>query len=485
MPELSDNVFDIEKARDTLKRLEREKKQKETQATFVQEEWESSMRFDEKGNLDRKAGSNVTLVLSNHEQWKGKVAFDEFSERIVIRHACPAGHAGEQWSDAHDKLTADWLERSRYNLRPGKNDVFDTINIVARANVYNPVTEYLEGLAWDATPRVDSLVTTYLGAACNGDDAGLSRYLAKVSSVLLVGAVARAMQPGCMLKTVVILEGEQDAGKSTAIRALSPRPEWFSDSEIHFGSKDAYQELHGKWLIELAEIDKVLGGKTSQAIIKAFVSSRSDNYREPYGRRAVDHPRRSSFVGSTNQYDYLTDETGGSRWLPVKIGGIDVAAIERDRDQLWAEALVRFKAGEAWWIDDTETVAFARKEQADRYSEDVWKSAIVGQINAYELRSDLSGSDEMLTTEVVLGGLGLAVADQTKADQMRVAATMKDLGYEHVRSYLEGRRVRHWRIRLPDLGRLPNLAQPLLARLGDPADLGFPMSNTPNPTYPT
>lgn len=443
------DVIDMKAAQKALKKIQQAADRESNKAKLVG--WEETLLLDDKGNPDRHAGANVTTILSEHDDWRDAFYFDSFAGRIVIARDCPAGKAGEEWNDTHDKLTGDWLQRPKYKLRPSKADVADSVNVVARSRAVHPVRAHLEALKWDGRHRVNLFAAKYLGARPGKGEGERMRYLAKISAILLLGPVARVMRPGCLLKTVVILEGPQDLGKSRAIRALCPRDEWFSDSEIPYGSKDAYQGLRGKWLIELAEIDKDLKGRASASTIKAFISSPSDYFRDPFGRRFADNPRQGAFIGSTNQSEYLTDETGGSRFLPFECGRPDVDAIERDRDQLWAEAYHRFLEGEQWWLDDADVLSFARGEQAARYAADVWTErvkAILAEADAPSLALDAdvrNRPEDGVTTEWILSQLGIRTADQGTGEQMRVAKIMTAMGWTHRRKRVRGgERVRVW-----------------------------------------
>lgn len=440
-------LIDFNAAKKALRKAEQAAAREKAVASLVEHGWENDLLLDAKGRVDSRAGRNVTLILTHHEEWASAIYFDSFGGRVVIAKDCPAGRAGEEWTDLGDKLTSDWLEASKYSLRPSKTIVVDSINAVARLREVHPVRAYLEGLTWDGRPRVNLFAAKYLGARPGKGEGRKALYLSKVSSILFLGPVARVMRPGCLLKTVPILEGPQDLGKSRAIRALCPREAWFSDSEIPYGSKDAYQGLRGKWLIELAEIDKDLRGRASASTIKAFISSPSDYYRDSFGRRFADNKRQGAFVGSTNHSEYLTDETGGSRWLPFACGRPDVDAIERDRDQLWAEAFHRFQAGETWWLDDGDVLAFARNEQAARYSEDVWTARIVEVLETGRSPSALSDRqipDRGVTTDWILKQLGVPTAEQGRAEQMRVSQIMTSLGWSLARRMRDRERLRVW-----------------------------------------
>ncbi len=431
--------FDVAAAKAIVRKAEKGQLAERARKELISEEWESSLLFDEKGGFDKRCGANVTTVLMHHETWKNAIRFDVFAGRLTLAEDCPAGAKGEELADHHDKRVSDWLEASKYGLRPSKGVVIDSINAVARMREIHPVRDYLAALVWDGKPRVNLFAAKYLNARPGKGDGQKVRYLAQVSAILLIGPVARVMRPGCMLKTVPILEGAQDLGKSRAIRALCPREEWFSDSEIPYGSKDSFQGLRGKWLIELAEVDKDLRGRASAAQIKAFISSPSDYYRDPFGRRFADNPRQGAFIGSTNHREYLNDETGGARFLPFKCGRPDVNMITRDRDQLWAEAFHRFTSGEKWWIEDAAITGVARKEQADRYAGDSWESKVQSL-----LEGQGNPPEEGITTQWILGELGFHISLQGVPEQMRVARILTSLGWTQERRQKDGKRLRIW-----------------------------------------
>jgi putative DNA primase/helicase len=209
---------------------------------------------------------------------------------------------------------------------------------------------------------------------------------------LLVSAVARVMAPGCKVDTMVILEGRQGARKSSALRAMFG--EWFSDTPIEVGSKDSYLSLRGRWCLEWAELDSL--SRSEAARVKAYTSSATDVYRPPYGHRTVEIPRQCVFVGSTNEDEYLRDPTGARRFLPVRVGDIALELIERDRDQLWAEAVTAYRSGERWWPATELERSLCGDEQEQRYASDAWEALIAqwlsGRIGRHSVADVASGA---------------------------------------------------------------------------------------------
>ena len=225
--------------------------------------------------------------------------------------------------------------------------------------------DYLSDLQHDGKTRVTTWLSSCLGADQNS-------YNETVGRAMLIAAVARIFNPGCKVDTVPIFEGAQGARKSTAVKALFDP--WFSDELADLGSKDAAMQTRGVWGIEVSELDAMSRMEVSR--IKAFITRTTDRFRPPYGSRIIESPRSCVFWGTTNADGYLKDETGGRRFWPVKIGKINVDLLREQRDQLWAEAVVLYKAGVPWWITKAETLRDAERHQRDRYIGDPWDDII-------------------------------------------------------------------------------------------------------------
>jgi predicted P-loop ATPase len=221
-----------------------------------------------------------------------------------------------------------------------------------------------------------------------------------------------------------VLEGRQGVRKSTACRVLGG--EWFSDSLPDVAqSKDVAQHLRGKWLIEIAELSAM--SRAEDAALKAFISRPVERYRPSYGRAEVIEPRHCVFVGTTNKSTYLRDETGGRRFWPVKVGAIDTDALAHDRDQLFAEAVVRFHAGARWWPDGAFEAKHIRPQQDTRFESDAWEEAI----KAY-----VTGRDRVTVTEIAKNALRIEeVARVGTADQRRIGAVLHSLGWKPIKDY--------------------------------------------------
>lgn len=249
---------------------------------------------------------------------------------------------------------------------------------------------------------------------------------------------------------MVILEGPQGQGKSSAVRILCSA-DWFAEIVESPQSKDFFQLLCGRWVLEMPEMQAF--SKADRNRIKAVVSAQEDTYRPSYGRYARQFLRQCVFVGTTNDDSYLRDETGARRFLPVRCGEIEHAALECVRDQLWAEADALFQRGERFW----EFPVQAAVEQDARYDADVWEQPIgdwlAGHGGAddyplgYPMVSPGRPLKETTVHDVMRYALRIETGKQSKADQMRVAAVLKRLGFKRgtQKTVPDGQRPRIYR----------------------------------------
>ena len=421
----------------------------------IRPRWANRLRIDVNGTPERNE-ANVITALSCDEAFAGTLVFDEFRQEIVVNRPLPwdEGDADtpRPWTDADDVRCAEWLQRREINVAPVV--VSRSVGAVARDIRVHPVREYLNRLRWDGTPRLEGWTVTHLGA----EDTPLNRAF---GSLWMISAVARIMQPGSKADHMLILEGPQGAKKSTALAVLAGDG-WFTDELAEIGSKDAALQMRGVWIIEIAELDAI--GRAEVSRIKAFLSRTVDRYRPPYDRYVVDVPRQCVFAGSVNPDTYLRDETGNRRFWPVRCGRIDLDALRRDRDQLWAEAVVRYRDGAIWWIDDRDLIAAANVEQEARVQDDAW-NALIERWLVFEKRRvnrGYAGFDDwreeeiersspivdVSVGEILEQAIGIEPARWTKSDQMRVGAYFK--AKKCTRYQRRSGEVREWRYRLPD-----------------------------------
>jgi putative DNA primase/helicase len=399
--------------------------------------WAHKLRLDLTGQPERNE-ANVITALSCDEAFAGAIVFDAFRQEIVVTRPLPWDASTEPgprpWTDADDVRAAEWLQRRELNVTP--MIVSRSVAVVAREITVHPVRDHLAALAWDGVPRIETWVCRYLGV----EDTAFHR---SVGALWMISAVARIFRPGVKADHMLVLEGPQGARKSTALKILAGE-DWFTDELPELGSKDAAMHMQGVWIIEIAELDAI--GKAEVSRIKAFLTRTTDRFRPPYGRYTVEVPRQCVFAGTVNPDTYLRDETGNRRFWPVRCGTIDIDALARDRDQLWAEAVARFKAGAIWWLDTPELNAAAKSEQEKRFQSDAWDTLIETWLT-HESRTAAGeypgyGAAKLQTiprhtplTNVSIGevleqAIGILPAYWTQKDQNRVSAFLKRKGWE-------------------------------------------------------
>ena len=287
-----------------------------------------------------KSLKNIQTTLEHDPKLKERIRLDLFSDRINVTGELP-------WKRPGDSRTINDTDAAqlRLYLEPflGKiavNDITEAIKTCASNQAYHSVRDYLESLQWDGVSRLDTLFIDYLGAAD-------TEYIRAVTRKSFTGAVARVMNPGCKYDTMPVLVGKQGRHKSTLLAKMGGI--WFSDSLRTFGDKDAMETIQGTWINEIAEMQAMAGADVNA--VKMFLTKTKDYYRAAYGRFASEHPRQCVFFGTTNSKECLTDPTGGRRWWPVDIDNVErkkdvFIHLDSERDQLWAEAVVRWRLGE-------------------------------------------------------------------------------------------------------------------------------------------
>jgi predicted P-loop ATPase len=311
--------------------------------------------------------------------------------------------------------------------RVSKDVIHQAVDLRAKERAFHPVRDYLGNLKWDDTPRLDTWLTKYLGVQD-------SEYVQKIGKMFLLATVARIYEPGCKADYMLILEGPQGARKSTACAVIGG--EWFSDNlpDIRSAGKDVAQHLNGKWLIEVAEMSAL--DKAEAAALKAFITRTTERYRPSFGRKEVIEPRQCVFIGTTNKSAYLRDETGGRRFWPVLVGIIKTEALQADRDQLFAEAVNRYRAGDKWWPDAAFEIEYIRPQQDARYEVDAWEESISTFLERH-IQPD--GKKRTTITEVARSALHLDTPKLGTSEQRRIGNALDRLGWQRGKRSEDGR----------------------------------------------
>lgn len=396
--------------------------------------WQDRMSFKKNETSVLRAGPENSTDFSRDSNPKGyapslanaKLAIqklgvvfrlDTFRQRIVTEGwPKELGEATEKIELVVRKLVIE-----KFEFDPEPKHTRDAIELIAMENAFDPVREYLDGLEWDGKPRLDNWLARYLGAS----DDPLTRAIGRA---VLTGAVRRVRQPGAKFDGVLVLEGMQGGGKSTALKVLAGGEEFFSDeiaADVPY--KEQMELLQGKWIVELPELVGL--SNTQVGRLKQFISKTHDRGRPAFARSVVELPRRAILIGTTNDAQYLRDTTGNRRFWPVEVGEIDLEALRRDRDQLWAEAAAaeRLAPLDAPITLPKELWTEAAKAQAERVTGDPWEDLLSAELP--KIAKQVGGELRILTPEIFGKILGMDMRNLSKRESGRLAECMRVLGW--------------------------------------------------------
>lgn len=369
------------------------------------EPWRATLLW-KKGDLD-DCLANVFDILLNRREWAGVLAYDEFAQRVVKMKPPPyaGGEAGE-WDASDDSRTAIWLTRNE-RITPSSARVAEAVEVLAKVHTMHPVCDMLRALApHDQVVRLDTWLSDFLGVPD-------SAYVRLVGRFYLIGMIKRVMEPGCKFDYCLVLEGTQGKGKSTALAILGG--EWYADTDLDLQNKDAMSALQGVWLHEFAELGSVARAEATKQ--KSFLSRQVDKYRPVYGRRDIKAPRQLVFAGTTNDWEWNKDPTGGRRFWPVRCDDdLNLEGLRAMRDQLLAEALAAYKAGEPCYPTHEQQRTLFDPEQLQRQQHeplvDVLHDWVFEQVAPFSLATALIEGGKMdaskLTRDMTTrGGIAL------------------------------------------------------------------------------
>ncbi len=384
---------------------------------------------------------NTVVGLLSSPPWTGCIGFNEFRQCIEKRTTTPYQRPAGAWVDADTAETMLHLERMT-GTAFGRDMVDLAVLAVAHRNAFNPAQDRLRALAgqWDGQTRLDTWLVDFLNAAVSD---GNREYLAEIGEKWLKGVAARILIPGCKRDDVLVIRSPQGWRKSTAAQAISDAilPEAFTDS-IDLGNlPEAKIQIRGIIIAELGELAGL--AKAEVESIKAFVSAKSDHFREKFGRYAQDFNRTVSFIGSTNDQTFLKDPTGNRRWWPVTLSApVDIPRLQAALPQLIGEAAQRVMNGEAWHVTAEKALEQAERVREAHYEEDVWTDPVMRIVDSME------SSGEAVTIPAILDALNIPRMQQSPFAKQRVAGILKVNGYEEARKWLDrkaNRYLRFWR----------------------------------------
>lgn len=348
--------------------------------------------------------ANIKIALEHDPVLVDLVHYDTFLDRVLT------GTPAREWrSDDDTRLTA-YLQATHRLHTIGSQRVKEVIDHHARQRPRHCVRDELARLVWDQVPRIQAAFTTYWRAVPSPQQP--LDYLRAISGNFFVGLIARVQQPGCQLDEMVVFESGQGQGKTSALRVLGGP--YYAASHERVTDKDFYQDLQGKWLVEISELGAFSVAQVER--VKHAISTPTDRFRGSYDPRSTDHPRQCIFAGTTNADEWGNDETGLRRFWPVRCGLIDRDTLARDRDQLLAEAMVAWGVTPDWW-----TVPMVTAEvQEDRQISDAWSDLVLPWCQ---------GQTEVRVVDVLASGLKLKPEQMDKYSQMRVAKILRLAGW--------------------------------------------------------
>jgi predicted P-loop ATPase len=348
--------------------------------------------------------------------WGNRLRFKEMSQQIEM------DEAGELDIGLIYLRIAEELGRDI-----AKQTASDLVQAIALKNTYSPVRDYLKSLT-DVKPiDLDSLAKRYFGT----DDPLHAKFFKNT----LVGAVARAFEPGCQVDTTCILYGPQGLLKSRCWQTLASDP-WFTDNLSEASEKDEKMKLRHSWILEYSEFESVYKRKEVSQL-KSFLTSRFDTFRRPYGRSIEKFPRTSVFVGTTNREEFLSDSTGERRFLVIPVSQrIPIKTVEAERDSIWAAAVAAYKAGEQWWLTPEEDKLLAEANKTWQ-SSDTWEASIL---------SHLQNKSETTIADILTTVIRLDLAEHKKSEQMRVSDILRCNGWTKARNpkRIDGKLQKYW-----------------------------------------
>lgn len=378
------------------------------------DEWMSGLTRNRKTGAVEPTLNNIQLILLNDRNLRGTFGMNRMRGDIMRRRPCVWGNKevhdlinGDVWTDADNVYLRAYLEEV-WNI-DGKDKTLDALLGAANKADFDPLRDYLLGLKWDGTERLDTMLVRWMGA----ED---TPFVRAATRKWMCGAVKRALEPGCKFDSVLVLSGGQGIGKSELGRQLSKG--WFTDSLDRLdNSKDSQDAVRGVWIAELAELASLRKGEMES--IKNFTSKQVDEFRPAYARCKVSSPRRCAFYGTTNDKSFLRDRTGNRRFWPVEVRGIGhgekvYSEFGAEVDQLWAEAVTRYREGEELFMSG-ELAALAEEAQNEHTETgefDMLRERVI-EILEKPLPEDWESRDELqqrayYDTEQGVGDLGHA-----------------------------------------------------------------------------
>jgi len=291
----------------------------------------------------------ITDLLRKDKNLVDLFTYNSMTKDVEFRKKPP--WVADKKLNENDLIQLKYYLAYTHNAEYSKQLLEEGVVVIAQERPYHPLLNYLDKLKWDGAERLDYWLIKICGAVDNV-------YTREAGRKTICGAIKRAYEPGCKFDYMLLLEGEQGIGKSTLINILAGQ--WYLDTSLNTNEdkKEIVDQMRTAWIIEISDLAGFR--KSDVEHLKHFLSDQSDRVRMPYAHRAEDFPRQCIFIGTHNpsgNNEYFKDDTGNRRFWPVECTRIDLGLMREWRDQLFAEAIVRYKAGEEIYISNKESLA--------------------------------------------------------------------------------------------------------------------------------
>jgi hypothetical protein len=364
--------------------------------------------------------ANAAHALREHPGWSGKLEYDAFREKIMLREGLPAAIAAGELEEQRFFSILTWLQRT---LTPTLSEgvARAAVELVARSQAVHPLRERIAAESWDGVKRLqENFFLRYFGAQPRAEhryaeDQAL--YWDECAVAWFVLAVARIFQPGCSGESILVLEGGRPSEVLAACEALAGDASYLlAQLPSRFEWQASAEQLRGVWLVLLADVGRQLQYEHA----RQFLTRTHDQYRPAHSRWGkMIYPRQCMFLGTAEEErSYLYGEGMRLVW-PVAVGAVDVAGLRRDVWQIWAEALVLYRRGAGWWPKADRAKLFEREQQA-RLVADPWLEKLVYY----------SRQNPELSIAKFFEVSGVPLHLQTREMQRRVAYLLVQAGFQ-------------------------------------------------------
>jgi predicted P-loop ATPase len=370
-------------------------------------EWQSLPLSVDSKQIPHATLSNASLIFRYHEEFKGKIWLDSFRGKVF--HTLDG--APKQWTDADDRRVTAWLQQHMQLPKFSIMTVNEAVLHAAECQKRNSLTDWLKSLEWDGTERLDTWLFDCLGTTRNPYNDAVSRNWP-------ISMVARAFQPGCQVDTMPVLEGKMGRGKSSFLKILAEP--WFAAIQMAFGEKDFFQAIQGRWLIEIPDMSGF--SRREHTHILATITTQNDIYRKSHGRNTEEHPRVTVFAATSENDEYLQESRGRRRYWPLECGDINLEALHLQREQIFAEAVSKYRAGATWYEMPKETDI----EQSARASRDIWTD----RVHEYLLKC---GDTKITSAAILEFGIGMKSDRHDDGAKRRIYRIMMDAEWRQSR----------------------------------------------------